>query len=289
MEGEIPKITDARLAQMPQALRERAVWARLGAEETPFGDGGIPALLAHPEMGWEKNGAMPEPRPVVVWMHGRTVNKELDPGRYLRWLRAEGGDVAVCAIDLPWHGERADAEKQGSEWTLRTVERALVEIDLVVRALGEARWNGAFDVSRMAIGGMSAGGMCALARLCKEHPFVCAAVEATAGDFGPMRGHRFYVPELVERLNPMTHLEQWRPIPVVALHSRADAWVPVACIENFTAALQRRYAEMGADPGMVELVTWERTGAPQEHMGFGTKSNEAKTIQTEFFTRWLTR
>jgi hypothetical protein len=51
--------------------------------------------------------------------------------------------------------------------------------------------------------------------------------------------------------------------------------------------LQRRYTEQGADPGMVELVMWDRTGAPEEHMGFGEKSNEAKNLQTEFFTRWL--
>jgi len=34
-------------------------------------------------------------------MHGRTANKELDPGRYLRLIRA---GIAVCAIDLPGHG-----------------------------------------------------------------------------------------------------------------------------------------------------------------------------------------
>ena len=32
--------------------------------------------------------APPGPRPTIIWIHGRTVSKELDPGRYLRWLRA---------------------------------------------------------------------------------------------------------------------------------------------------------------------------------------------------------
>jgi dienelactone hydrolase len=287
VEGRIPKITDPRFGQLPGALRDRAVVARLGAEATPFADGGVPVLLAHPELGWEGPGARPAPRPVVIWMHGRTVSKELDPGRYLRWIRAGGGGIAACAMDLPWHGERADEGKQGPEWTLRMIERVMVELDLVIEGLGDARWNGAFDLTRIGIGGMSAGGMATLVRLCKAHTFTCAAVEATAGDFGPMRGRSFYVPELVERMNPIEHLDGWRPIPLLALHSRADKWVPVACIENFTAALHRRYAELGADPGMVELVMWDRTGAPEEHMGFGEKSNEAKNLQTEFFKRWL--
>lgn len=282
-----PPPADPRFAQMPKALADRAVWTRLAADTTPFDDGGVPALLAHPDAGWNAPGAAPAKRPVVIWMHGRTVSKELDPGRYLRWIRAESGGIAACAIDLPWHGERIDLAKQGADHTLKMVERVVVELDLIVAALGEARWNGAFDLERIGIGGMSAGGMVTLVRLCKPHTFRCAAVEAAAGDYTPMRGRSFAVPELVEKLNPIDHLGDWRPIPLLALHSRADAWVPVAAIENFTDRLRERYTELGADPATVELVTWDRTGAPEEHMGFGEKSNEAKNLQTAFFTRWL--
>jgi len=75
-----------RFSRLPSSLASRAKSVR-------FGD--VPALLAHPD--WET------PAPVVLWMHGRTVSKELDPGRYLRWVRA---GIAACAVDLPGHGER---------------------------------------------------------------------------------------------------------------------------------------------------------------------------------------
>jgi len=273
--------TDPRFASLPRALAERAVWTKLGPQSD------IPSLLAHPDLGWNAPGATPTQRPIVLWMHGRTANKELDPGRYLRWIRAEGGGIAACAIDLPWHGERVDESKHGSEFTLRMVERMLVEIDRVVESLGDPRFNGAFDTTRIGIGGMSAGGMATLVRLCAPHRFACAAVEATAGDFSIMKGHKFHVDELVERFNPITHLDAWQPIPLLALHSRADKWVPVAAIENFTNTLRERYATLGADPAMVELVTWESTGAPEEHIGFGRHSNDAKNRQTEFFVRSL--
>ena len=76
--------------QMPSMLKKQARWERIG-------NNAIPALIAHPD--WDSV----EPVPFVIWMHGRTVSKELDPGRYLRWIRAGFG---VCAVDLPGHGER---------------------------------------------------------------------------------------------------------------------------------------------------------------------------------------
>src|SRR5262245_11172372 len=78
-----------RFSQMPSALRANARWQRLGPSD-------IPALLVHPD--WNSG----QPAPMVLWMHGRTVNKELDPGRYLRWMRA---GIGACAVDLPGHGE----------------------------------------------------------------------------------------------------------------------------------------------------------------------------------------
>ncbi|MBZ0173007.1 MAG: hypothetical protein K8E66_11540, partial [Phycisphaerales bacterium] len=73
-------------AQLPKSVRDHARTARLGAH-------GLPALLAHPD--WST------PHPVCIWLHVRRVFKEMDPGRYSRWLQA---GVAVCAIDLPGHG-----------------------------------------------------------------------------------------------------------------------------------------------------------------------------------------
>jgi dienelactone hydrolase len=218
-------------------------------------------------------------------MHGRTVDKSLDPGRYLRWVRA---GVAACAIDLPGHGERPDEDLQSPAHSMRVLEQALQEVDTVVATLDDPAFRGAFDTSRIAIGGMSLGGMVALARLCHDHPFACAAVEATSGDLTYAR--RINAPqhaEIIDRHNPIEHLERWRPIPLLALHSERDEWTPVEHIRSFIDRLRDRYAQAGANPDLARLVTWPETGAPYEHIGFGNKSNEAKNLQTDFLARHL--
>ncbi len=268
-----------RFAAMPSALAKQARLVRLAEGAIP---GGVPALVAHPD--WTT------PAPVVLWMHGRTVSKELDPGRYLRWIRA---GLGACAIDLPGHGERFDADAQRPERTLFVVRQAIAEIDHVVRDLTGPRFaipdgRPAFDASRVAIGGMSAGGMVTLRRLCEAHTFVCAAVESTAGDFSRMPVYDArYDRALVGELDPMRHLDTWRPIPLLALHSEADEWVPVGAIRSFTDALRDRCVRLGADPAMVELTTWPTTGAPAEHSGFGRVANDAKNIQSAFLARHL--
>lgn len=275
---------EERFARLPRALEQRTLITRLIEDTTPFDDGGVPALLAHPDEAWDEPDATPTARPVVLWMHGRTVNKELDPGRYLRWLRA---GIATCAIDLPWHGQRADESRQTSEWTLKLASQGAQEIDLITEELGAPRFNGAFDTSRMAIGGMSAGGMVTLIRLCRPHPFVCASVEATAGNFRVMEGHPFFVEPLASELNPIEHLDEWRPIPFLSMHSESDAWVPFEAIRSFSEALRRHYDSHDAAAIPTDLVSWPETGAPHEHMGFGRMANEAKNRQTEFLTEWL--
>ncbi len=267
-----------RFKQFPAALASQARSVRLGPSH-------IPALLAHPD--WST------PSPVVLWLHGRTANKELDPGRYLRWIRA---GIAACAIDLPGHGERANSAMQTPERTLGVLAAAIPEVDRVVAALGEPSLGGVFDVDRMGLGGMSAGGMVALRRLCDAHSFRCASVEATTGDlaalYHPGSGRRWLVDHPADRvaaLDPSTHLNSWRPIPLLALHSEADRLIPVAGQRGFIESLRTRYVALGADPSMVELHTWPETGAPEEHIGFGRMSNDAKNLQTAFWTRHLSR
>lgn len=262
-------------AKLPAALAAQTRFVRLGP-------GAIPALLAHPD--WAT------PAPTVVWLHGRTVNKELDNGRYLRWIRA---GFAACAIDLPGHGERFDAHLQQPRHVLELLQRALPEIDQTVTALGGGEFRGVFDLARLALGGMSAGGMITLRRLCEAHPFRCAAVEGTAGDLALLyTGDRAPSPTdqpVLAALNPITHLDGWRPIPLLALHSEADEIVPLACIKGFVDALRARAAaEAVPDAGrLVTLKTWPTTGAPQEHSGFGRVANEAKTAQVDFLRHWL--
>lgn len=246
---------------------------------------GVPALFCHPD----GRG----PAPLVLWLHGRTSRKEVDSGRYLRLVRA---GVAVLAIDLPGHGDRAEPARQGPGATLGVIGQALGEVGAVLEDLRGGELGGLVDADRLGVGGMSAGGMIALRLLCEDHPFRCASVEATTGAL-----ERLYFPDpprpapwahahdraRVRELDALAHLDRWRPIALLALHSRADAIIPFETQERFLEALRERYRRAGADAGAVELLAFDTTGAPQEHMGFGRRSHEAKSAQTSFFARHL--
>jgi dienelactone hydrolase len=269
-----------RFAQLPQSLREQSRWEKLGP-------GGIPSLLVHPD--WSS------PSPVVIWMHGRTANKELDSGRYLRWLRAQGPrgtGIATCSLDLPGHGERFDRTLQHPEHTPDMLAQMIGEIDKVIEALADPRWKGVFDLDRLAIGGMSAGGMVTLRRLCDEHPFVCASVEGTTGCINALysNGGPWNVEQDGEKLRSLdaeSRVSQWKPIPLLALHAERDEIVPLALQQRFIDALRAHYKSVGADPSIANLITFGSTGAPQEHSGFGRFANDAKNAQTAFLSRVL--
>ncbi|MCA9279577.1 MAG: alpha/beta fold hydrolase [Phycisphaeraceae bacterium] len=284
--GNIP----ARFSQFPKSLSDRAVLTRLGPD--------VPALLAHPD------GETPVP--VVLWLHGRSVFKELDPGRYLRWIRS---GIAACAIDLPGHGERTIEGWNGPEHTLDVLEQVIGEIDDVIDDLSRSEHAHLYDTSRVAIGGMSAGGMAALRRLCEPHRFACAAVEATCGDLETMyfgdservvrtrtddadTDRRSSWPivhdrERVLKLSAMEHLSGFDPIPFLAIHSEADRVVPFDAQAKFIDALRSHYERSGSDASMIEFVHWTETGAPDEHNGFGNRANDAKNAQTSFFVKHL--
>lgn len=265
-----------RFAQFPRDLAQRAKTVRFGE---------IPVLLAHPD--WQR------PAPTVLWMHGRTANKELDPGRYLRWIRT---GIAACAIDMPGHGERKREGWDTPKHTLDALEQAVGEVDTVVEHLSDPQWQGVFDLDRLAIGGMSLGGMTTLRRLCDPHPFIAAAVESTTGwlsglyfpkDRSPPAGVASHPRERVERLDPILHLHTFRPLPLLALHSRADELVPFSVQDHFIQRLREHYQSRGVGPSQIDLVSWETTGAPQEHSGFGRVSNDAKNTQVAFLQKWL--
>ncbi|MBC7834784.1 MAG: alpha/beta fold hydrolase [Phycisphaerales bacterium] len=245
---------------------------------------GVPALLAHPD--WET------PAPFLLWIHGRTVEKELDAGRYLRLVRA---GIGAVAIDLPGHGQRPGDRLHDPKHTLDVLAQIVSEIDSVLESLADpAVAGGVFDLDRAAIGGMSAGGMAALRRLCDPHPFVCAAVESTTGDLrslyagAPGRPWPAQHPaEKIAALDPMQHLDGTRPIPLLVLHSEADEVIPAATMRGFMHALQARYEAKGASPDLIKMVTWPTTGAPSEHAGFGRHGNDAKNLQVAFLREHL--
>lgn len=254
---------------MPSSLRAAARW-----QEFAGPDGPIPVMLVHPD--W----TAAQPAPIVLWLHGRTAHKELDPGRYLRWMRA---GIGACAIDLPGHGQRLDASLEEPSRTLDVVRQAINEIDSIVEALREFA---EFDLNCMGIGGMSAGGMATLARLCRAHPFACASVEATTGSWRHQRERQMFQNQSqhkIDEFNPIKHLDDWREIPLQAIHAVHDEWVSIDGQREFIESLRRRYA----NPKSVECVEYDKTGAPGEHIGFGKFASEAKDMQRDFFRRWL--
>lgn len=266
-----------RFAKLPTSLDGKARTVRLA--------GDIPALLIHPD--WISCV------PTVIWMHGRTANKELDAGRYVRWMKA---GFAACAIDLPGHGERKDARADTPGEALNVLAAMIAEIDHIVEALADPIWQNVFDLDRLGIGGMSLGGMATLRRLCNPHPFVCAAVESTTGDLtglyrpdGPRPWGTSYPLEQIAPLDPMRHLGEggFRPIPLLALHSDADRIIPIGLQRGFLDLLSAHYRASGASEHLITLHTWPTTGAPEEHSGFGRHGNEAKNLQTAFFARRL--
>jgi len=269
----MPPMID-RFREFPRALASKARAVRLGD---------VPVMLAHPD--WER------PAPVMLWMHGRTVTKEIDPGRYLRMIRA---GIGVCAIDLPGHGERFREEAQTPQAALDVVAQMADELDGIVEHLAADAYAPFFDLDRMGIGGMSAGGMATLIRLCTQHPFVAASVEGTSGWLAGLQDIRDgsewaggWDRAMMQRLDPMGRLDGFRPVPMLVLHAVEDAVVPWDVQRRFVDALKERYVRAGADPGLIEVMAFPRTGALKEHAGFGTYSNDAKNAQADFLSRRL--
>lgn len=249
--------------ELPRSLQRNATNLRLGQD--------VPAMIVRPE----KSDGL---EPLLLWMHGRTVNKELDPGRYLRLMRR---GIATCALDLPGHGERHDEEMHAPSAILDVVAQMVEEIDPILEDL---RALGTFDPDRLAIGGMSAGGIVTLVRLCREHPFTCAAVEATTGNRAFGNAMDMFEPVLLNRMNAIDHLDGWREIPFLALHNQFDEWIDVASQRTFINALRARYEH----PEIIEFHVYEQeTGAPFEHSGFGRFAADAKSRQVEFLARHL--
>ena len=86
-----------------------------------------------------------------------------------------------------------------------------------------------------------------------------------------------------QKSNPIEQLDGWTNIPLVAFHSRHDQWMPFKAQESFIRALKAR----SEYPDEIEFVTFDRTGAPYEHIGFGRESAFVKEVQVEFVAKHL--
>lgn len=252
---------------LPQTLQTHARWERLGAARTP-------AMIVHPD--WDSGHRVP----VLFWIHGRTACKEIDPGRFLRLIRAGMG---ACSIDLPGHGERFAEEMQHPSRTLEIIQAVTAEIDDIVEATMAF---GVFDDQRMALGGMSAGGMATIARLCRPHPFCCATLEAATGSWRHQVNRPMFEGisrEAITDIDPIRTLDRWREIPLQAIHCRRDRWVDWYGQAAFLDALRSHYRQ----PELVEHVLYEQTGAAWEHAGFNRMGSDAKNRQLDFLRRVL--
>ena len=221
-----------------------------------------------------------QPRPFILWLHGRTADKELDSGRYLRYVRR---GINVCAVDLPGHGERFVSELQEPERILEVIQEMVGELDGLLEGLGGID---GFNLNKAAIGGMSAGGIASTLRLLRSHPFKAVVLEASMGSWGEKRDHPMFSglsEEQFDALNPVENLDAWTNIPLLAFHNRHDQWIPYSAQSAFIQALNHRYD----DPDLIELVSFDHTGAPNEHMGFGRQSAFVKEVQVEFVARHL--
>ena len=270
-------IPDDRFKALPRSLQAKSKHMRLGND--------VPALIVHPDL----DKRFLNPCPWVLWIHGRTVYKELDPGRYNRWVRAGIGTVA---IDLPGHGERFVEGAHSPSQTVHNITQCLSEIPAILQSIIDLN---IFDMTKAAIGGMSAGGMIASRCLCNPHIFLGASIECTTGDllglyFPPPKSNpskdalwrTHHDQAEVEAIDTPTHLAGFKPIPLLAMHNKGDELIPHSIQSNFIQKLRSNYIIKNANPNLIDLVTYENTGSIQEHAGFGKFASEAKDLQLEF-------
>ena len=216
---------------------------------------------------------------MVVWMHGRTAWKELDPGRFLRLMRS---GIAIAAPDLPGHGQRFDAELQEPSRVLDVIMEMLAELDAVN---GEAIASLGANPMHTGLGGISAGGMVAIARLTRPHNWRCVVLEATTGSWGHQRARPMFAGSTeaaIAAIDPINHLDLWKPLPTLAVHSKADEWVDWHGQKHFLECIR----ELGP-PDLIEELLFDRTGAVHEHVGFGRFSAEVKEQERLFYLKHL--
>ena len=120
---------------------------------------------------------------------------------------------------------------------LPVVEQMVGELDGIVEDLTGFE---EIDRERIALGGISAGGMATLIRSCRAHSFTAFSVEATTGNLAYRASSIHADPARVRRLDPMLHLEHWRPTPLLALHNLMDEWIDVDGQRFFIEALRER-------------------------------------------------
>lgn len=233
---------DAWRAPLPDRHGTRAV----RFEYTSRGDA-VPGLLLLPAEG---RG----PWPLVLLVHGAGGSKEspyLDAAR-LPWVRA---GVAVAAIDLPLHGERASAkltegllaglaapggprEPHVALLWREFVRQSVHDLHRALDAL--ATWR-EIDAERIAFAAFSLGAMLGALYAPTDPRLRAAALALGGGGFGP--------PEL----DPARHVARFAPRPLLFVNAERDERIPRASAERLHAAAGEPKQVLWFDSGHTDL------------------------------------
>ncbi|MBN2085700.1 MAG: prolyl oligopeptidase family serine peptidase [Anaerolineales bacterium] len=203
----------------------------------------IPAIWIEPE---EKSG----PRKLAIWLPGFTgCKEEMEP--YLCELSARG--FFALSFD-PWqHGERAAEDKESLSkrvfgnyrrhmWPIfgHTALEILRVIDWAVREQHVEK--------EIRLGGVSMGGVAAVAAAGIDTRIVCAAVSGSSPDWlrngadTPPGEPDSYAQYFYNRLNPLTHPDHYLHQPALDFEFGAgDRHVPPDTARQFRDALKETY------------------------------------------------
>ena len=190
----------------------------------------VPGILLLPA---ERRG----PLPLVLLQHGAGGSKEsdyLDAAR-LPWVR---GGAAVASIDLPLHGERANAklgalllgsiaarsagERDGAGGLLRDfVRQALCDLG---RALDALETRPEIDADRIAYAGFSLGAIVGALYCPTDARPRAAALALAGGSLG------------AGELDPVRHIGRFAGRPLLLVNATRDERIPRAAAEALHAA-----------------------------------------------------
>lgn len=201
------------------------------------------------------------PFPLVLLQHGLGGTKEAD---YLdaisgRWVRA---GAAVCSIDFPLHGQRANPKLgdlllggEGSPFrngegglAIEFVRQAVIDLK---RALDAAERLPLLDGRRTAYAGLSLGAIIG-ATFCGVDPRPCAAALALGGGgMGP------------PGWDPTRFVGRFAPRPLLFVNAERDETIPRAAAEALFAAAGEPKERLWFDathrelPGAALKAMWE--------------------------------
>jgi len=273
-----------RVSDHHAALRD----ARFGAQE-PFywtaSDGlALDGLLIRPP------DAPEGPLPTIVYVHGGPYSRwtngwNLRPNNWAQWLATHGYAVLMpnCRGGMG-HGNAFATAARG--------DVGGADYRDIMAAVDAAIERGIADPDRLGIGGWSQGGFMTAWAVTQTHRFKAGVMGAGVSDWGMMTmtsdmqtfeatlgGDRPWDgpgPHNAARLSPISYAKD-ATTPLLILHGREDARVPVSQAIGFERALRERGVP-------VQLVTY-----PREPHGVRERAHQRDILRhvRAWYDRWL--